>query len=350
MPHAGARPTLCAVVSVLLLGAAFGGAATAADDPEAAVQALFDAVAARELDDLDGLEAALLAAKEQTTKPSLLVLRSHIGQPSPDHVDTHAAHGNPFSAEDVARTKAVMGIPDEPFWAPDDLVDAYRSHAAERGATARAEWNHRSADVTATPDWRAAWSGTGIDGWSWSFGDGETSKLQNPTHTYTTAGTYTVQVATAGLTEHTSQQFYLGPGVRWPVTFTVPTLNTVAVSAKDTDGNPIGEPVCNWSFNGGAYTIEESCYGTFVGMPRGDYVGELTVVDPVSGCEAMTIGKDQFTAGGPGQPCNRTRGQTIEFIVPPRCPGSVIDDPESFGIGRHEKTAAVIKSNVVDRT
>ena len=78
-------------------------------------------------DDLDGLEAALLAAKAQTDKPSLLMLRSHIGEPSPDHVDTHGAHGNPFSPDDVARTKAVMGIPDEPFWAPDDLVAAYRT-------------------------------------------------------------------------------------------------------------------------------------------------------------------------------------------------------------------------------
>ena len=116
-------------------------------------------------DDLDGLEAALLAAKEQTAKPSLLILRSHIGEPSPDHVDTHAAHGNPFSADDVTRTKAVMGIPDEAFWAPDDLVAAYRTRAAERGAAARAEWTRRSADVTATPDWRAAWDGTGTDGW-----------------------------------------------------------------------------------------------------------------------------------------------------------------------------------------
>ena len=116
-------------------------------------------------DDLDGLEAALLAAKEQTAKPSLLILRSHIGEPSPDHVDTHAAHGNPFSADDVTRTKAVMGIPDEAFWAPDDLVAAYRTRAAERGAAARAEWTRRSADVTATPDWRAAWHGTGTDGW-----------------------------------------------------------------------------------------------------------------------------------------------------------------------------------------
>jgi transketolase len=115
-------------------------------------------------DDLDVLEAALLAAKS-TDQPSLLILRTHIGRPSPDHEDTHGAHGNPFSADDVSRTKEVMGIPDEPFWAPADLVAAYRSHTAERGAAAHADWTERSGAVTSSPDWVAAWAGTGLDGW-----------------------------------------------------------------------------------------------------------------------------------------------------------------------------------------
>jgi transketolase len=116
-------------------------------------------------DDLDGLEAALEAAKRQTDKPSLLILRSHIGAPSPDHTDTHGAHGNPFSTDDVARTKEVMGIPDEPFWAPGELVDAYRRHVGERGAKERATWSNSSAAITDSPEWRAAWSGTGTEGW-----------------------------------------------------------------------------------------------------------------------------------------------------------------------------------------
>jgi len=116
-------------------------------------------------DDLDGLEAALETAKAQTDKPTLLILRSHIGEPSPDHIDTAAAHGNPFSADDVTRTKAVMGIPDEPFWAPDDLVTAYRRHVGERGGAAHSTWADASGSVTSTPEWHAAWAGTGTDGW-----------------------------------------------------------------------------------------------------------------------------------------------------------------------------------------
>ena len=116
-------------------------------------------------DDLDALESALLAAKTVTDRPSLLVLRTHIGHPSPDHTDDHEAHGLAFDAADVTRTKAVMGIPDEPFWAPTELVDACRTHAVERGTTAHGAWAERAATTIDTPEWHAAWNGTGTDGW-----------------------------------------------------------------------------------------------------------------------------------------------------------------------------------------
>ncbi len=115
-------------------------------------------------DDLDAIEDALRASTT-TDRPTLIVLRTHIGTPSPDHVDTAAAHGNPFSAEDVSRTKAALGIPDEPFWAPADLVAAYRAEVAARGAEVHAAWDARSVDVRASAEWQAAWSGTGTDGW-----------------------------------------------------------------------------------------------------------------------------------------------------------------------------------------
>jgi transketolase len=91
-------------------------------------------------DDLDALEAALVAARADESRPSLLVLRSHIGAPSPDHTDDPAAHGNPFTVEDVTRAKQVMGIPDEPFWGPDDLVQAYRDAVADRVRAPKGRW------------------------------------------------------------------------------------------------------------------------------------------------------------------------------------------------------------------
>jgi transketolase len=116
-------------------------------------------------DDCDALESALDAAKAETEKPSLLILRTHIGFPSPDHTDDHEAHGLAFDANAVTRTKEVMGIPDEPFWAPASVVDAYRSHAAGRGAALGDSWAVANAAVIATPEWTASWNATGLDGW-----------------------------------------------------------------------------------------------------------------------------------------------------------------------------------------
>jgi transketolase len=119
--------------------------------------------------DLDTLESALLRSKEHGDRPTLLILRSHIGYPSPDYTDNHEAHGNPFTADDVTRTKAVMGIPDEPFWTPAEVTDPVRKLAADRGREAHGKWQERFDDRAADPGfaaaWAAAWNGGGVDGW-----------------------------------------------------------------------------------------------------------------------------------------------------------------------------------------
>ncbi len=106
-------------------------------------------------EDLNALQHALEAARTPNGKPRLLVLRTHIGFPSPDHTDSHAAHGLAFSAEDVTRTKAVMGIPDEPFYLPGDLVDAYRSSTSTRGAEAHSAWESSSSNARQRSEWDA---------------------------------------------------------------------------------------------------------------------------------------------------------------------------------------------------
>ena len=90
-------------------------------------------------EDLDALEQTLIQAREHRGRPTLIRLRTHIGYPSPDFTDRHEAHGNPFDAAATGRTKQVLGIPDEPFWAPQGVVSAVRQHAAERGAELRRE-------------------------------------------------------------------------------------------------------------------------------------------------------------------------------------------------------------------
>ncbi|MEY2626353.1 MAG: transketolase [Actinomycetota bacterium] len=91
-------------------------------------------------EDCDALEKVLIQAKAHRGSPTLMVLPTRIGFPSPDFTDKHAAHGNPFVAEHITRTKAAMGIPDEPFWVKAELLAHYREHAATRCAPAHSAW------------------------------------------------------------------------------------------------------------------------------------------------------------------------------------------------------------------
>lgn len=115
---------------------------TCTDDPAGRFRAYgWNVIEAGEIgEDLDALERVLRQASEHRGSPTLVILRTHIGFPSPDLTDKHEAHGNPFTTEHVTATKAVMGIPDEPFFAPQDLVTTYRRHCATRGAEARSAW------------------------------------------------------------------------------------------------------------------------------------------------------------------------------------------------------------------
>lgn len=112
-------------------------------------------------EDLDALESMLVTARKHTGQPTLCILKTHIGFPSPDFTDVHEAHGNPFTADHVAATKARMGIPNEPFWAPSDLVSQLRAHAKTRGAellsaydttVAHAEGKHGFDQCWSVPD------------------------------------------------------------------------------------------------------------------------------------------------------------------------------------------------------
>ncbi|HUW01070.1 MAG TPA: transketolase [Acidimicrobiales bacterium] len=93
-------------------------------------------------DDLDAIEGGLRRAMEVQDAPSLLVLRSHIAFPSPTLIDTPGAHGLAFDDATIAEAKQVMGLPDEPFFVPDDVLTMYRS-AGTRGRDAREAWEKR---------------------------------------------------------------------------------------------------------------------------------------------------------------------------------------------------------------
>ncbi|MEO6991646.1 MAG: transketolase [Candidatus Baltobacteraceae bacterium] len=89
--------------------------------------------------DVDAIDAALTGAANETHRPSLVVVRSHIGFGSPVQ-DTFKAHGEPLGAEGVARTKTALGWPLEPtFYVPDDVLAWWRENG-RRGTALRAQW------------------------------------------------------------------------------------------------------------------------------------------------------------------------------------------------------------------
>ncbi len=129
--------------------------------------------------DLDAIEAGIREGMAEAERPSLVILRSHIGYPSPKYTDTAHAHGNALGADEVAATKAILGLPPEDFFVPDDVLEYYRA-AGVRGAGAREEWEQRLAAYrTAEPELAqeldACLTGRGLPGWesklpSWEAG------------------------------------------------------------------------------------------------------------------------------------------------------------------------------------
>jgi transketolase len=127
--------------------------------------------------DVDALEQGLRAAMAVEDRPSLLILRSHIGWPSPTYTDTEHAHGNPLGEDEVRRTKEVLGLPpDETFWVPDDV----REHWLELGRRGRAEreaWERRMDGFAGDrAELDACLVGRGLDGWeaklpTWEAGE-----------------------------------------------------------------------------------------------------------------------------------------------------------------------------------
>jgi transketolase len=102
--------------------------------------------------DLTAIEKALAAARAETTRPSLILVRTHLGFGSPEQ-DSFKAHGSPLGAVDVAKTKATLGWPAEPaFLVPAPALARFRE-ALARGAQAESQWNDRMAAYTsAFPD------------------------------------------------------------------------------------------------------------------------------------------------------------------------------------------------------
>jgi transketolase len=103
--------------------------------------------------DLAAIQAALENARAETTRPSLILVRTHIGFGSPHKQDTFEAHGSPLGADEVKLTKKNLGFPEEPaFYIPGEALEHFRE-ALDKGRAAEQEWNARfAAYASAYPD------------------------------------------------------------------------------------------------------------------------------------------------------------------------------------------------------
>ena len=87
--------------------------------------------------DIDEIADALEAARQETGRPSLIQVRTHIGFGSPHKQDTAAAHGEPLGVEEVRLTKEGLGWPVEPpFYIPEEALEHFRE--ADRAGKRRA--------------------------------------------------------------------------------------------------------------------------------------------------------------------------------------------------------------------
>jgi len=89
--------------------------------------------------DVEALDRAIQQAKAQTDKPTLICCRTLIGKGSPNRQDTPGVHGNPLGDEEIAATRAALGITTGPFEIAEEVRAAWDARVA--GAQRQKEWN-----------------------------------------------------------------------------------------------------------------------------------------------------------------------------------------------------------------
>jgi transketolase len=110
------------------------------------------------VEDVAELYAALEAAKGETSKPSLIILKTIIGWPSPGKQNSGKIHGSALGADELRATKEVLGFDPEQHFAVADEVLAHTRELVERGAAEKAAWQEKfDAWAAAHPDRKQLW-------------------------------------------------------------------------------------------------------------------------------------------------------------------------------------------------
>jgi transketolase len=120
--------------------------------------------------DLDSIDKAIAAARADTSRPSIILVRTTIGYGSPNKANTHEAHGSPLGPEEVKLSKKALGFdPEKFFFVPDEALAHFRT-AVDRGSKAQAAWLERfeawsAAFPELAAEWRTAQAGELPAGW-----------------------------------------------------------------------------------------------------------------------------------------------------------------------------------------
>ena len=94
--------------------------------------------------DLAALEQAFQDFKQTTDRPTLIIVKSHIGYGSPNKQDTYAAHGSPLGEEEIRLTKRFYGWPeDAQFLVPEKVREHFRQGIGRRGRELSNAWSAR---------------------------------------------------------------------------------------------------------------------------------------------------------------------------------------------------------------
>ncbi len=123
-----------------------------------------------DVNDLAALNRAIDAAKAERSRPSLIVVRSHIGYGSPHKHDTAEAHGSPLGQDEITLTKQALGYPSqEPFYVAPEALRYWRE-AAKRRAKTQDEWkkiyeDYRAANSGLETELQRRLHGELPDGW-----------------------------------------------------------------------------------------------------------------------------------------------------------------------------------------
>ncbi|MGO2533755.1 transketolase [Arthrobacter rhombi] len=92
------------------------------------------------VEDIEALHLAINEAKAETSRPSIISLRTIIGWPAPTKKNTGGIHGSKLGTEELEALKKELGFDPAAHFALDDKVLAHAREVADRGATAHAEW------------------------------------------------------------------------------------------------------------------------------------------------------------------------------------------------------------------